>query len=528
MTPRVALVGCGPWGRNLARNFAALGALDTVCDSDPGAVDRVRAAHPHVRVASDLTAVLADPTIAACVIATPAATHFALARQVLAAGKDALVEKPLALTVAEGEMLVALAERERRILMVGHVLEFHPAIEALRGLAASGELGRLQYVYSNRLNLGRIRTEENALWSFAPHDVHVLLRLLGEMPVEVACHGGSYVSERVPDVTMSLLRFASGVRASIFVSWLHPFKEQKLVVVGDRQMAVFDDTAPVDKLLRYPHRVDWIERMPIANPGEAFAVPLPAVEPLGAECRHFLECVATRVRPRTDGPSAVAVLRVLEGCQQSLERGGVPVAMGAPVPGGVAIHPTATVDPGCEIGTGTRVWHYAHVMPGARIGRGCVLGQGVFVASGVRVGDNVKLQNNVSLFEGVVLDDDVFCGPSAVFTNVRTPRSHVSRREQFAPTRVGRGATIGANATVVCGHDVGRYAFVAAGAVVTRDVPAYALVMGSPARVVGWMCGCGARLPLGVRAESEEGACPECGESYRRVGDKLEPREERP
>jgi UDP-2-acetamido-3-amino-2,3-dideoxy-glucuronate N-acetyltransferase len=151
----------------------------------------------------------------------------------------------------------------------------------------------------------------------------------------------------------------------------------------------------------------------------------------------------------------------------------------------------------------------------------------VFVASGVRVGDNVKLQNGVSLFEGVVLEDDVFCGPSAVFTNVRTPRSHVSRRDQFAPTRVGRGATIGANATVVCGHDVGRYAFVGAGAVVTRDVPEHALVVGSPARVVGWMCRCGARLPLGLSPEVEEGACGECGEAYRRVGQKVEPEEER-
>ena len=527
MSPRVALIGCGQWGRNLARNFAGLGSLDTICDSDAAAVERLRSACPDVRVAPNLDAILADATIDACVVATPAATHFELAQRVLAAGKDALVEKPLALTVAEGEALVALAERERRILMVGHVLEYHPAIEALRALAASGELGRLQYVYSNRLNLGRIRTEENALWSFAPHDVHVLLRLLGEDPVEVACHGGSYVSDRVPDVTMSLLRFASGVRASIFVSWLHPFKEQKLVVVGDRQMVVFDDTAPVDKLLLYPHRVDWVERMPIATRGDAQAVPLADVEPLAAECRHFLECVTARTRPRTDGASGVAVLRVLAACQQSLERGGVPLAMAARVPAGVTIHPSATVDPGCEIGAGTRIWHYAHVMPGARIGKDCMLGQGVFVAPGVHVGDNVKLQNNVSLFEGVVLEDDVFCGPSAVFTNVRTPRSHVSRRDQFARTHVGQGATIGANATVVCGHDVGRYAFVGAGAVVTRDVPEHALVVGSPARVAGWMCRCGARLPLGVQPEVEEGACPECGEAYRRVGQKVEPKEDR-
>lgn len=520
--PNIALIGCGQWGRNLARNLAALGVLRAVCDSNPGVLEEVRTLYPEVTVTVDPSAVLEDSEIEGCVVATPSAFHFELARQALQAGKDVLVEKPLALTVREGEALVELAEKRRRILMVGHLLEYHPATEKLLELVKSAELGKIQYVYSNRVNLGRIRTEENALWSFAPHDIHVLLRLLGEFPVEVACQGGSYLNHQVADVTMSMMRFASGVRGHIFVSWLHPYKEQKLVVVCDRKMAVFDDTLPlVDKLQLYPHRVDWIGRVPVAIKAEAESISLPDVEPLEVECRHFLDCLATRQRPRTDGANGVTILRVLEACQRSLERGGVLVHLAvsaAPPAQPYFAHPTATVDPGCEIGEGTRIWHYSHIMSGARIGRSCTLGQNVFVAKDVAIGDNVKIQNNVSVYEGVVLEDDVFCGPAMVFTNVLNPRSHISRRHEFMRTVVQRGATIGANATVVCGHTVGRYAFIGAGAVVTQDVPDYALVLGVPARIAGWVCQCGVNLPMRLDEGEEEQACPECGKAYRRVG----------
>lgn len=522
--PNIALIGCGQWGRNLARNLVALGALRVVCDRSPEALERVRTLYPEVTVTRGVSPVLEDSEIKGCVIATPAAFHFELAFQSLQAGKDVLVEKPLALTVGEGKALVELAEKQGRILMVGHLLEYHPAIEKLRELVLSGELGKIQYVYSNRLNLGRIRTEESALWSFAPHDIHVLLRLLGELPVEVACQGGNYLNHEVADVTMSMMRFASGVRGHIYVSWLHPYKEQKLVVVGDRKMVVFDDTLSLDKLRLYPHRVDWVERVPVAVKAEAESVPLPDVEPLAQECRHFLECLATRQRPRTDGANGVAVLRVLEACQRSLEHGGVPVHLEViaepPAPLYFA-HPTATIDPGCKIGEGTRIWHYSHIMSGARIGQSCTLGQNVFVAKDVVIGDNVKIQNNVSVYEGVVLEDDVFCGPSMVFTNVLNPRSHISRRHEFMRTVVQRGATIGANATVICGHTVGRYAFIGAGAVVTQDVPDYALVLGVPARIAGWMCECGGRLPMRVDESAEEQTCPECGRAYRREGQQV-------
>jgi UDP-2-acetamido-3-amino-2,3-dideoxy-glucuronate N-acetyltransferase len=512
----VAVLGCGAWGKNLLRNLAGLGALRAAFDDSAAVRQSVRDSHPGVRVHDSLAAVLDDRSIDGVAIATPAATHAALVRLALEAGKDVFVEKPLALDLAEGERLADLARRHARILMVGHLLEYHPAVERLRELVASGELGQVQYVYSTRLNLGRIRTEESALWSFAPHDVHLILRLLGEPPVEVACQGGSYLQHRVADVTMTLLSFASGVRAHIFVSWLHPYKEQKLIVVGDRGMAVFDDTVASEKLRLFPHRVDWVERLPVAVKGAGRIVPVADVEPLYAECAHFLDCLVTRRTPRTDGDNGVAVLRVLDASQRSLDAGGVPVRLAADASPGAGrpapfVHPTAVVDAGAEIGAGTRVWHFAHVMGGARIGRECSLGQNVFVGRDVVIGDNVKIQNNVSVYEGVILEDDVFCGPSMVFTNVLNPRSHVPRKHEYRPTLVRRGATIGANATVLCGHTIGRYAFVAAGAVVTRDVPDHGLVMGAPARIDGWMCRCGTRLSFA----EESAACVACGEKYR-------------
>jgi predicted dehydrogenase len=247
----------------------------------------------------------------------------------LAAGKDVFVEKPLALTYEQGIEMREEAQRRGRILMVGHLLEYHPAVLRLRELVAEGALGRVNYIYSNRLNFGKIRTEENALWSFAPHDIAVILRLVGEAPLQVTCSGGSYVTPNLADVTISCLQFATGLRAHIFVSWLNPFKEQKLVVVGDRRMAVFNDTAALpEKLVLYDQRVDLDNRQPILQKGETQAIALPAEEPLRRECQHFLDCVRERRTPLSDASSGIGVLKVLQACQMSLQLNGRPVTLG--------------------------------------------------------------------------------------------------------------------------------------------------------------------------------------------------------
>jgi predicted dehydrogenase len=322
---RVGVLGCGHWGQNLVRNLANLGALAAVCDPDSKSRQRATELAPEVPALERYEAVLADPDIDAIVIATPAETHFTLASEALEHGKDVLVEKPLCVHYTQGCALHRLAEKTGRILMVGHMLEYHPAVLRLRQLMAQGDLGRTSYIYSNRLNFGKVRTEENALWSFAPHDVAVILRLVGEEPIEVTCCGGSYITPNLADVTISCLHFRTGLRAHIFVSWLNPFKEQKLVVVGDRKMAVFDDVSRDEKLVLYHQHVDLNERQPVLQRNGAEIIPIAAGEPLRAECERFLESVLTRRPPLTDSRSGVSVLRVLEACQISLQLNGRPI-----------------------------------------------------------------------------------------------------------------------------------------------------------------------------------------------------------
>lgn len=250
-------MGTGYWGRNLVRNFDQLGRLSGIYDSNRGASAEVGQRHPQARIYETFEEVLADPGIRAVAIATPAAQHAQMAIKALRAGKDCFVEKPLALNPDEGRQMVDAAHRNGRILMVGHLLRYHPAILAIHRMVESGELGRLEYIYSNRLSMGKIRKEENALWSFAPHDVSLILMLTGQLPLEVSAVGGSYLQPNIADVTMSNLLFERGTRAHIFVSWLHPYKEQRLVVIGSKKMVVFEDSRATDKLQVYDKEIAW-------------------------------------------------------------------------------------------------------------------------------------------------------------------------------------------------------------------------------------------------------------------------------
>ena len=516
--PRVAVIGCGHWGKNLVRTFSELGALAAIVDPDAENAAALSAKYSVPN--GSLEQILADSEIDAVVVAAPAKDHAAVTLQALDAGKHVFVEKPLALDLDDAQQVVARADELNLTLMVGHLLQYHPAFLAVKQLVSDGALGELRYLYSNRLNLGRFRREENILWSFAPHDLSMLLALAGESPDHVSAVGSTFLSEDVPDVTTTHMTFPSGPRAHVFVSWLHPFKEQRLVVVGADAMAVFDDLAPWDsKLTIFEHGVTWDGLTPVPVRGEPVAVPLVESEPLKLECEHFLHCVRTGETPRTDGPEGVRVLDVLSAAQDSLAQA-APPARTAPSAAavkpaddqhpGAFIHESAFVDDGVTIGAGTKVWHFSHVLSGSTVGEDCALGQNVVVGPDVTVGDRCRIQNNVSVYAGVTLEDGVFCGPSCVFTNVYNPRAEVSRKDEFMTTMVRTGATIGANATIVCGTEIGAYAFIGAGSTVTSDVAAHALVVGSPARQIGWMSHEGERL-------GEDLTCPRTGQKYKEV-----------
>jgi UDP-2-acetamido-3-amino-2,3-dideoxy-glucuronate N-acetyltransferase len=522
MNKQVAVLGMGYWGKNLVRNFHNLEALKTVCDADPTRETSVNEQYPGVEFTMDMRAVLDDPDIKAVAVATPAVTHHEVVRAALEAGKDVFVEKPLALTEKEGRELVELAAKHGRMLMVGHILQYHPAVRKLKELVHSGELGRIQYIYSNRLSIGKIRTEENILWSFAPHDISVILSLLNQDPEYVSCHGKAHLTTDVADSTLSVFSFPNNVQAHIHVSWLHPFKEQRLVVVGSDKMAVFEDTS-ADKLVTYPHKVKWENQMPTAVKAEREVVEIPQEEPLKNECQAFLDAVETRTPPISDGREGLDVLRMLNYCQTSLEKNGekihVTQGQAATEVKPYFVHPTAFVDEPVEIGEGTKIWHFGHVMKNAKIGKKCVFGQNCNIDSGVIIGNNVKVQNNVSLYTGLEIEDDVFLGPSCVLTNVTNPRSQVNRHKLYEKTLLRRGCSIGANATIVCGIEIGRYAFVGAGAVVTASIPDYALMLGVPAKQVGWVSRHG--LPLKNADADGVYTCPESGLKYKEENGKL-------
>ena len=330
---KVGQIGLGAWGKNLLRNFYHLPGcqLKIGCDQDPQRLEKFRSEYPLAEFTTDFEEILSDGELQAVVVATPPESHYSLAKASLEAGKDVFVEKPLVLKVEKGEELVELAHRKGRILMVGHIMEYHPATLKLKELIESGELGRIYYLYFTRVNLGKVREIENALWSFAPHDISVILYLLEKEPVRVTANGMAYLREGIEDVAFSTLYFEGGVLAHIHVSWLDPHKIRKVTVVGQKKMVVFDDMESAEKIRIYDKGVDthkdyesYGEYLSLRH-GDILIPKLNLVEPLRSECEHFLQCVEKRTTPRSDGKDGLRVLKVLDAAQKSLKNGGTPI-----------------------------------------------------------------------------------------------------------------------------------------------------------------------------------------------------------
>ena len=451
-----AVIGAGRWGKNIARNFHELGVLHTICDPNENLLDQHKEKYPDIETTANFQSVLDHSEISRVVIAAPAGLHYTLAKQALQTGKDVFVEKPLCLDLQEAEELIQLAEQGQQILMVGHILQYHPCVRRLQELIGAGELGQLQYIVSNRLNLGAIRTEENALWDLAPHDISVVLSLCNQLiPEQVKCLGGAFVSPGIADTALTTMRFEGNLRAHIYVSWLNPYKEQKLVIVGSHGMLVFDDTKPwEEKLLLFRNHLTWNDdKIPDVLHRDAEKIEVKPNEPLKEECKHFLKCCDERIEPRTDGKEGLRVLKVLQAAQASLNVDGMAKdprekhVLKSSKSSKFSVHPTVVIESDVVIGEGTKILQFSHLMEGCKIGNETHIGQNVSLSPKVTLGNQVTIQNQVNIEAGVSCEDRVFLGHGVVFTNVNDPRGE----NVIQTTLICEGATISTNSSIQTG-----------------------------------------------------------------------------
>ena len=497
MNKNVCVVGAGCWGKNHIRTLCKLGFLTGIVEAKPDTRSECKEKYPDVKTYANIKDAIRED-FDGFTVATPAETHFEIAKFIINHKRHILVEKPLTLKAKEARYLKKLAEDNGVNLMVGHLLLFHPAIRKIKELIENGKIGKLQYIYSNRLNLGTVRTEENILWSFAPHDISIFQYFIGSFPVEVVSRGGAFLQPHIHDSSMTVLTYPGNIVGHIFVNWLHPFKEHRMVVVGSKGMFSYEDSSYDRNILFYEKGIDWIQGEPIKRDGPTEIISYNKAMPLTEELKYFAEHLDGAPIKIADAQNGVEVLEILEKASETLLTGTeVKIKKFHHSDYSVQshfIHPTVEIDENVIIGKDTKIWHFSHILPGSRIGENCNIGQNVVIGPDVTIGNNCKIQNNVSVYKGVTIEDGVFCGPSMVFTNVYNPRAEIRKMDEVRPILVKKGTTIGANATIVCGTTLGRYCFIGAGAVITKDVPDHALMVGNPAQQIGWACECGERL----------------------------------
>jgi len=498
MSINIGLIGGGYWGKNLIREFNKSGVLHTICDSDKEVLLKHKNDYPEINVTENWSDIITNDVINAVCISLPAEMHYKYVKEALIANKDVFVEKPITLDLEEAIDLVNIASKYNRILMVGHLLHYHPCIAKIKKLISEDKIGKIINIVCNRLNLGKFRAQENVLWSFAPHDISVCLSLCDNMvPYKMTCHGQIKLQEGIHDITNSIIESCNGVYININVNWLNPYKEQRMVIIGEKGMIEFNDTLEVDKLLLYEDYIEWSDTTPrYPNPIKNAPTSIPydtSKSPLLTECEHFISCCQSRKQPITDGDEGVRVLKVLKGLQSSLELGGKSVYLPKNTSVPITSMPitsfisdkTSIIDKGAIIGKNTKIWQFTHICSNAKLGENCNIGQNVYIAPGAILGDNCKVQNNVSIYSGVNAGNNVFFGPSCVLTNDINPRSMYPKNGKYIETIICDNVTIGANATIICGIELGRGCFIGAGAVVTKDVEAYSIVVGNPAKKIG-------------------------------------------
>lgn len=506
LNKRICVVGGGEWGETHIRTLHAMGCLRGIVECRETRLAELIGRYGSVKGHTCLEESFKEE-YDGYILSTPADTHFELGAALLREGKHVLIEKPLAMSSEHSRMLVELAKSRGCRLMVGHQMLFHPAIRRLHQLIGQGMVGKVLYCYSTRLSFGVVRETENVLWSFASHDISVLNYLLGGMPVDVIADGGCFLRRGANDMAAFTLSYRENVKAHVFVSWLHPFAQHRLVIVGENGMLAFEDSPSDFNIYFHRKSVRYEEERLIARDEGAIPIRYETEAALRNEMDYFLRHLDSEISV-CDGQSGHETVCLLEKITEKMvvrhtEAGHIGAST-------YFVHESAFIEKEVVIGLGTKIWNYARVQKGVRIGSDCIIGQNVYLDANVLIGNRVRIENNVSVYEGVELEDHVFCGPGAAFTNVEVPRCKypLGPKEGIIKTLVREGATIGANATVVCGNTIGRHAFVAAGAVVVSEVLDYELVMGVPALHAGWMCECGGRLSGSL-------ICGKCGRCYR-------------
>lgn len=484
---KLGLIGGGYWGKNLIREFNNCNVLHTICDINEDSLNSYNIQYPNVNTTTNWNDILNNNDINSVCIALPAEMHFKFAKEALLRNKDVYVEKPITLDVKEGEELIKIANEKNRILMVGHLLHYHPCIEKIKEIVNSGKIGKIKNIVANRLNLGKFRTQENVLWSFAPHDISVILNLCNsKLPQSVLCTGVSHITKNIHDTTNSIL-FYNDKYININVNWLNPYKEQKMSIIGEKGMLLFDDVLKENKLTLYPEYIKFSSDInSIPEPVKNNAINIECnfdKSPLLKECEHFINCCKTRNTPITDGNEGLRVLKVLNNLQESLINNKMIYLKNKKEK--YFKHETAIIDDGAEIGEGTKIWHYSHICSGAKIGKNCNIGQNVFIAKDAVIGDNCKVQNNVSIYSGVKAGNYVFFGPSCVLTNDINPRGMHSKGGKYIDTILEDGVTLGANSTIICGNTIGKHSLIGAGSVVCKNIEEYSIIVGNPGKKIG-------------------------------------------
>jgi UDP-2-acetamido-3-amino-2,3-dideoxy-glucuronate N-acetyltransferase len=485
---KLAIIGGGYWGKNLINEFNNCGVLNSICEINTELIKKYNLMYPNVKITNKFEDILIDESITAVCIALPVDLHYYYAKLSLLADKDVYVEKPITLLLNEAEDLINIAKEKSKILMVGHILHYHPCIEKIKEFIKNNKIGKIKNIISNRFNLGIFRKQENVLWSFATHDISVILSLCNnEFPTSVICNGKDHITKNIHDITNSIIKYDDKY-ININVNWLNPYKEQKLIIVGEKGMLLFDDIEQINKLKFYPEYITFSSDInshpqPVKNNEINIEIDM-SKSPLLKECEHFVDCCINRKTPLTDGEEGLRVLKILNYLNESLITN-KEVILEPLQKKNIFIHNTATVDTGAIIGEGTKIWHYSHICKGAQIGKNCNIGQNVFISDGAIIGDYCKVQNNVSIYNGVEAADYVFFGPSCVLTNDINPRGLYSKNGEYIKTKIEVGVTLGANSTIVCGTTLGKHSLIGAGTLICNDVEPYSIIVGNPGKKIG-------------------------------------------